>query len=126
MPSQLTAYRVFIASPGGLEAERQKFRDAIQDYNNIDAIERGALFIPVGWEATLGGVGRPQKLINEDVRNCDYFVMLLWDRGGTPPQLGNRGPYTSGSEEEFHIAWESFERRRMRDLIIFFKSIEEQ
>ena len=27
MPTPLTAYRVFIASPGGLESERKAFRD---------------------------------------------------------------------------------------------------
>jgi hypothetical protein len=42
----------------------------LQAYNEQDAIERGVIFIPVGWEITPGGVGRPQKLINYDVRRC--------------------------------------------------------
>ena len=47
MPSQVTVYRVFIASPGGLEAERESFRRVLNDYNESDALEDGVLFIPV-------------------------------------------------------------------------------
>ena len=87
MPDDLKRYRVFIASPGGLPEERKAFRDVIQHYNEMDAMERGIVFTPVGWEITLGGVGRPQSLINEDVKKCDYFVLLLWDRWGSRPDL---------------------------------------
>ena len=59
MSHTLAAYRVFIAFPLGLTTERQAFRDMIQTYNEMDAIPRGLLFIPVGWEATLPGMGRP-------------------------------------------------------------------
>jgi hypothetical protein len=55
MAQSLTAYRVFIASPSGLAPERQAFRDAIQAYNEMDALSRGVLFLPVGWEGTLPG-----------------------------------------------------------------------
>ena len=41
------------------------------------------------------GIGRPQELINEDVKTSDYFVMVLHDRWGSPP--GNEGDFTSGN-----------------------------
>lgn len=59
MPSQITAYRVFIASPGGLDEERRRFREALNEFNEDQAIESGAIIIPVGWELTLAGMGRP-------------------------------------------------------------------
>ncbi|MBA3311990.1 MAG: DUF4062 domain-containing protein [Planctomycetaceae bacterium] len=80
MPQQLTSYRVFIASPGGLESEREGFREVIQEYNESEAFERGLHVRPIGWEITLGGVGRPQRLINDEIRTCDFFVLLLHDR----------------------------------------------
>ena len=80
MPEKITAFRVFVASPGGLQEERKAFRDTLQKYNEADGLERGVYFIPVGWEATLGGYGRPQERIDKDLVRCDYFVLLLWDR----------------------------------------------
>src|SRR5437660_10778803 len=102
MPSQLTAYRIFIASPGGLDAERRLFRDVVNRYNELHAIPRGVLFIPIGWDLALAGRGRPKELISSWLRRCDYFVLILWDRWGSPPS--RKGPYTSGTEEEFHLA----------------------
>jgi tetratricopeptide (TPR) repeat protein len=124
VPEKITAYRVFIASPGGLEDEREHFRAVIDDYNATEAIERGVIFLPVGWEITLGGVGRPQHVINEDVRRCDYFLLVLWDRWGSSPGKGDGATYTSGSEEEFGVAKECYESKTMRNLVILFKDVD--
>ena len=81
------------------------FRDVVNKYNDDEAVQRGAHFIPVRWELTLGGVGRPQAMINEDVRKCDYFVLMLWDRWGSAPGSDGKRKYSSGTEEEYHVAW---------------------
>src|SRR4051794_36182452 len=98
MPETLKAFRVFIATPGGLDAERRLFRKTLQEFNEDDAQERGATFIPVGWETTIGGVGRPQDLINEDVERSDFCVVVLWDRWGSPPSREGEGGYSAGTE----------------------------
>src|SRR5262245_63013344 len=103
MASALTAYRVFIASPGGLQGEREQFKHTLNAYNEAEGIVRGVTFIPVGWEATLGGVGRPQAIINKELLDCDYLVLLLWDRWGSPPAESTDATYSSGTEEEFHV-----------------------
>lgn len=127
MPVELTGYRVFIASPAGLEKERLTFRRTLTSYNESDALARKILFVPVGWEETLEGLGRPQELINQDVKTCDFFVLVLWDRWGTPPQV-DPIPYTSGTEEEFKIALEcqSQPYHPMREVLVFFKSVDIQ
>ncbi|MBI5570698.1 MAG: tetratricopeptide repeat protein, partial [Desulfomonile tiedjei] len=127
MASKLTCLRVFIASPGGLAEERKAFRDAINEYNDTDAIPRGVLFRPVGWEDTLGGVGRPQLIINEDVRCSDYLMLLLWNRWGSPPDV-NPSRFTSGTEEEYHVALECLtdDRSPMRSLVLMFKAVNPQ
>jgi tetratricopeptide (TPR) repeat protein len=123
VPHTLTSYRVFFASPGGLVPERQAFRDAINTYNEMDAIQRGVMFIPVGWEQTLPGMGRPQSLINEDLKDCDYFVLILWDRWGSP---SGDDAYTSATSEEYAIArdcWKNSDHC-LREIAAFFKAPE--
>src|ERR1043165_6832654 len=102
MPSDMASYRVFISSPPGLESERQAVHDALVKFNQDQAISHGVLFVPVGWELTPGGATRPQGLINEDVRECDYFMLLLCDRwrAKTSEAVGTR----KDSEEEFELA----------------------
>ena len=126
MPSTLQELKVFIASPNGLDEIREAFRDTLREFNDADIHRRTAVFTPVGWELTLGGYKRPQALINEDLEKCDYFVLVLWDRWGSPPD--NEGKYTSGCEEEFHLAVDCAEdpNRPMEDLIVFFKEVDEK
>src|SRR4051812_35803085 len=99
MPRSIKAYRIFIASPGGLQDVRGAFREVINEYNEAEAIHRCALFTPVGWELTLGGVGRPQSLINEEIKECDLFILVLWNRWGSETDAKN-SKYSSGTEEE--------------------------
>jgi len=123
VPEKITAYRVFIASPGGLENEREAFRSAINAHNESDAIERGVIFLPIGWEITPGGIGRPQAIIDDEVRRCDYFMLVLHDRWGSAPQA-DEGAYTSGSEEEFDIARECHKLGTMRQIVVLFKDLD--
>jgi tetratricopeptide (TPR) repeat protein len=123
MPSDMRSYRVFISSPGGLDSERQAVRDALVRFNQEQAIGHGVLFVPVGWELTPGGATRPQGLINEDVRECDYFILLLSDRwrsktSDKQPNLGRQD-----SEEEYELAVDCLKDRGspMRQVVVFFK-----
>ena len=123
----LKGYRIFIATPGGLDEERKAFRKVTEEYNESDATRRGVIFLPVGWEITLGGVGRPQSLINKDLRECDYLVLVLWDRWGSP--TGDEdATFTSGTEEEYEVAMECLANQDspMRQLVVFFKAVDER
>ncbi|QNT68578.1 TPR end-of-group domain-containing protein [Defluviicoccus vanus] len=120
MPRQLTQYRIFIASPGGLQAEREGFRGKLEKFTRLHAEPRGVTFHPVGWEDTLGGAGRPQELINEDLRQCDFAVFVLHDRWGTPTGSG----HTSGTEEEWSLAEQLYQETKLRNIALFFKAVE--
>lgn len=124
MPSSLQAYRIFIASPGGLDDFRNCFRSTIDKYNDADAIRRGVAFIPVGWEMTLGGIGRPQHIINNDLSECDYCVLVLRDRWGSPADTDPNSP--TGTEEEFNLALKLSEdpTKFMTNVVVFFAAIE--
>ncbi|MBV8103759.1 MAG: DUF4062 domain-containing protein [Hyphomicrobiales bacterium] len=84
MPKMITQYRVFVGSPGGLAEERRRFRAVVDKFSSLHALDKDVEYKPVSWEDTIGGVGRPQALINEDLKQCDYAVFVLHDRWGSP------------------------------------------
>ena len=46
MPRNIVVFRVFIASPGGLDEVRQSFHDTLTEYNRREALPRGVVFVP--------------------------------------------------------------------------------
>jgi Domain of unknown function (DUF4062) len=122
VPKSLTQYRVFIASPSGLDEERNCFRRNLERFTARHAEPVGVTFHPVGWEETVGGVGRPQELINEDLKECDYAVFVLHDRWGSPP--GGGSTYASGVEEEWALVEELYRANRIRNIALFFKNVD--
>lgn len=120
----LKGYKVFIASPGGLQDERKAFRDALFEFNDAHAVQKGAMFLPVGWEDTPGGMGRAQEKINEQVRTCDYCIVLFYNWWGMAP--AKDGAFSSGTEEEFDVAVRCRKdpEMPMREVVIFFKGVE--
>lgn len=122
MSEALQGLRVFIASPGGLEDERNRFRATVEEVNR-EANERQITFIPVGWEYATSGLGRPQEKINAEVERCDYMILVLHDRWGTPPAA--EGSYTSGTEEEYEVARRcaSDAQMPMRNIAVLFKGV---
>lgn len=124
MPSKITLYKVFIASPSGLQDERRAFAKEIEEYNKIEAIHRGVKFQAVGWEDTLPGMGRPQSIINTELKQCDYLVLILHDRWGSTPGY-NKKNATSGTEEEYKTALDCYydDNFPMKQIICLFKSV---
>jgi len=110
--------RVFIASPGDVQKEREIFKEIIDEVNDIKAHHMGIHLEALAWEDTLPGRGRPQEIINKDIKRSDYVVMLLWKRWGTPT-----GKYSSGFEEEYHIAESQLEKGKIHDIALYFRSI---
>ena len=124
MATKMNSYKVFIASPTGLEDEREAFVKEINDYNDIEALPRDVFFQPIGWENTLPGIGRPQSLINEQLKICEYFVLVLHDRWGSYPGYNEKGA-TSGTMEEYKIALDCYRDAHspMKQVVCLFKSI---
>jgi hypothetical protein len=119
VPKFLTQYRIFIGSPGGLEEERNIFHHTLEKSTGLYAEPRGVTFYPVGWEDTISGVGRPQELINEDLKECDYAVFILHDRWGSP----TGGGHSSGTEEEWKLAEQLYKETKIRNIALFFKQV---
>lgn len=110
-------HRVFIASPGDVQRERQIAREVVLEVSSRLGGYLGIALDPVGWERDAAlDAGRPQALINPLVRDCDVFVGILWARFGTAT-----GEAESGTAEEFALAEEL--RRETGDrprMMVFF------
>ena len=84
-------------------------------------------FMPVMWERMAGGFGRPQGRINQHLEQCDYCILVLWDRFGSasePPTVENP---VFAVEEEFQEAcrYLDAEQYPMRDVVVLFRAIDE-
>lgn len=110
MPATLTSYSVLIELPDELEEERRAFGDTVHAFNEAEAVPRGALFVPLGWEP---GVASPLSVLYEDFRTIDYFVLVLWDR------------WPKRWEDEYELALECLHSSDypMRQVVPFFKSV---
>ena len=94
MPVESKLYRVLIASPGDVKAEREIVREEIYRWNSMHAVETKMALHPVGWEtdATPDLRERGQAVINRQlVDNCDMLIGVFWTRLGTPTPEAESG-----------------------------------
>jgi hypothetical protein len=115
---------IFLASPGGLDAERAAVEATIHEFNQTHALDQQVTFVTKRWEDLAGGVGRPQSRINPHLDQCDFMILLMGDRWGSPPDRD--GKWGAGTEEEFHRCLDLLyaDHAYMRDLLVLFKTID--
>jgi len=94
-------WKVMIASPKDVAAERQVIREAINDWNAANSEQdddRSVVLLPVSSEtnATPEMGDRPQAILNRQIlKECDLLVAVFWTRLGSPT-----GVAPSGTVEE--------------------------
>lgn len=123
MNENRTIIRVFLASPGDLADERRAAKEAAEEVNSSTAKPQGYQIDLYGWEDTISAAGRPQAIINEELKQCELFIGILWAKWGTPPD--KEGRFTSGFEEEFALAWEGQQNGGLPEMRMYFKDVEE-
>jgi hypothetical protein len=115
--------RIFVASPGDVQDEREQLGRVVQELNTtLSALapERGLVLELVKWEShTRPGMGADaQDVVNRQLSIADYdiFIGIMWRRLGTPTKRAK-----SGTEEEFQLARNSWkENRRPREILFYF------
>ena len=109
-----------------MTSEREVCRQAVHRFNEERSESERVAFIVHAWEDLPGGVGRPQDRINPRLDDCDFMILLLGDRWGSPPALD--GPYSFGTEEEFHRCLDLLAQSdaAMRDLLVLFKTLDDE
>ena len=93
---------IFVASPSGLEVERQRVEDLVRELNLTWAPRLGCHLELVRWETHgVPSVGDGlQEIVNSTLPNdYDIFIGLMSHRFGTPTTR-----FESGTEEEFNRA----------------------
>jgi hypothetical protein len=98
MSYSATVFKVMIASPSDVPAERNVIREVIAEWNAVNADQRKVVLLPVGWETHSSPLlgERPQAQINRQVlKGCDLLIGVFWTRLGTAT-----GEYQSGTLEE--------------------------
>lgn len=96
MASEDFIVKVFIASPGGLDNERELVKTVLEQIVQSLPVGSNITFRVLGWEQEVGEYGRPQEQLNPMVRVCHVFIGLLADRLGSPT-----GTHDSGFGEEY-------------------------
>lgn len=122
MPSTVTKYKIFLASPSDLKEDRLSIDDVIKELN-ISYGKQNEIFLELlKWE-THSGAGistiHPQKIINSDLGNdYDIFIGIIWGKFGTKTDSAE-----SGTEEEFLNAYNRFiEKPNSLQILFYFKT----
>lgn len=104
MAKQVSVLSVFVASPSDVSEERESLERVIRELNLLWQSSKGIRLELIRWETNAypSFGDDPQSVINEQIDDeFDIFIGVLWTRFGTPTSR-----YDSGTEEEFHRAYE--------------------
>ena len=116
MPDQVARVKIFVASPGDVQSERQQLSEVIKELNSTIAQGKNFLLELVKWESNCyPAMGRPQGEINKQIGFYDIFIGIMWKRFGTPT-----GKAESGTEEEFRHAYETWKKSNVPRILFYF------
>lgn len=117
--------QVFVSCPSDVECEKDLIIKACDSLTESMQNFCKFSFRVREWRSIIGQLGiRPQSQINERISNYDIFIGIFWMRFGTPtgmlnPETGKE--YESGTEEEFHIAFNNWEQKKVPSMFLFFR-----
>jgi hypothetical protein len=117
MSKEVRQFKVLVASPGDTADEREIVKKVIDHVNRDHGEIGGFSLTPVMWETDAApGVGiDAQDVINQQLGGYDMFIGLLSARFGTPTKRAS-----SGTEEEFGIAFERYLKDSRKISILFY------
>jgi energy-coupling factor transporter ATP-binding protein EcfA2 len=126
-PKNYRKLRIFVASPGDVAKEREVVHAVAAELNRDGNVadKLGVTLEVLDWRNVTPDMGRPEQVILDElkVEKWDIFVGILWLRFGSPtggidPESGRA--YDSGTEEEFALAYQSWQKNK-RPRILFYR-----
>jgi hypothetical protein len=121
--------QIFVASPGDVQEERARVRRVAEELNLPGGLAQqcGCVFQVLDWHQASSAMGRPEQVILDQlpVKSWDVFVGILWTRFGSPSGLQNLSTgyaYDSGTEEEFWLAYRSWQDLGRPAILFFHKT----
>lgn len=120
MPKQVEHLKIFLASPGDVQTERDQARQAIEEINRTIGRDKNIHLDVIGWETDVHPSygGDAQSLVNSqiaDMAEYDLFLGIMWNRFGQPTPRAE-----SGTEEEFNRAADFFEQSGLPEIMLYF------
>jgi hypothetical protein len=79
-----TFHRVFCATPGDLEEERQAFYTVMGEFNEAESMPHDILFVAVSIVPMMVHLTPYRKAIEENIDACRYYIQVLGDTWGPP------------------------------------------
>jgi hypothetical protein len=109
--------RIFVSSPGDVQAERDILEKAVAQINRTDGYELGVMLQTFQWEKdVIPQIGPPaQKVVNEQTPDCGIYVGIMSARFGTRTE-----DFGSGTEEEFQDAVKRWGARGKPWILFYF------
>ena len=126
MPSSLRQIKVFVASPRDIEPEREIVKRVVEKLNKVWEPQKGIVLKVLDWrENVTPWLDKPPErtlLEQLPVDSWDLFIGIIWSRLGTPTGDSHpgAGPFRSGTEQEFVLAYES-SRTLGKPRILFYR-----
>lgn len=117
--------RIFVASPGDVEKEREIVYNVIEKLNKSLCCHLNITLKPFLWEKNAKpGIGRPQEVIFNQFspKDWDVFIGILWSKFGSKSGYEENGHRYTGTEEEFKIAYDEWKKNKKIEIMIY-KSI---
>ena len=108
--------RLFLSSPGDVEGERKKVSDIVAQINRTVGDLFKVRLEVIEWKTHVApDMGRPQEVINDQIKDYDIFVGIMWKRFGTPSCKAE-----SGTKEEFDIAYNNWQKFKQPRIFFYF------
>lgn len=120
MPKNVSLFRLFLASPSDVEAERKVVGEVVDEFNRNYGDRLGARLEVCSWErSTYPAQGTyAQGVINSQIgEDYDIFLGILWTRFGSKTL-----DYESGTEEEYYRALQLSERAGRVHIMMYFNN----
>jgi hypothetical protein len=118
--AQVRLFRIVVASPGDVKAERDALDQVVDELNRTTAADRDLRIELSRWETDAHPgfhTEGPQGLIDESlrIRDCDLLVGIYWKRFGTPVTDA-----PSGTAHEICTALEGWAKNRRPQVMLYF------
>ncbi|MCP5108182.1 MAG: DUF4062 domain-containing protein [bacterium] len=124
MGKKLEELRIFVASPNDVTAERNLAVEIINEVNANVARSKGLTLLPLTGDDAESGFGKRAEQVILDRINMgeiDIFVGIMWRKFGS----ATGDTYESGTEEEFHVAYDQWKVRGAPRIMFYFNNFGE-
>ncbi len=129
----MTTFRIFLSSPGDCAEERAALHEIASRLNADPLVTSFTQVEVIAWDWGAGipleALASPQASVNNRLtlpEDCDVFVGIFRCKFGTPLparefRKNDGTPFLSGSEYEFHRAWDARRRGATRPTMLVYR-----